>query len=195
MPLVFISSIEHREKMRIGDQFIQYWRMQVAARWIPPGSRVLDIGCHQGEFLKMLRGKIAPSVGLDPLYQENGHTNGHQFFPQEFREGLPFEEGSFDAVVLLATIEHMQEKSAIAREARRLLTRGGRVVITVPSPLVDRILSILLLLRIVDGMSLEEHHGFSPDDLPDIFIPEGFRLQRKQKFQLGLNNLYIFERV
>jgi len=181
--------------MRIGDHFIQYWRMQVAARWIPHGSRVLDIGCHQGEFLKMLGQKIAPSVGLDPLYQENGSTRGHQFVSKEFHGGLPFEEASFDAIVLLATIEHMHEKSAIAREARRLLAKGGRVVITVPSPLVDKILSILLFLRVVDGMSLEEHHGFSPDDLPDIFVSEGFRLQRKQKFQFGLNNLYVFERV
>jgi hypothetical protein len=88
----------------------------------------------------------------------------------------------------------MQEKEAIAREARRLLVQGGRVVITVPSLMVDRILSILLVLRLVDGMSLEEHHGFSPDELPEIFLPEGFRLGKAQKFQLGLNNLFIFER-
>ena len=53
--------------MRIGDYFIQQWRMRVAARWVPEGSRVLDIGCHQGEFLEFLGGKIAPSAGLDPL--------------------------------------------------------------------------------------------------------------------------------
>ena len=56
--------------MRVGDYFIQQWRMRVAARWVPQGSRVLDIGCFQGEFLKMLGTKIAPSVGFDPLYQE-----------------------------------------------------------------------------------------------------------------------------
>jgi 2-polyprenyl-3-methyl-5-hydroxy-6-metoxy-1,4-benzoquinol methylase len=180
--------------MRIGDYLIQMWRMQVAARWIPKGSRVLDIGCHQGEFLSWLGDKITPSVGLDPLYKENATAKKHQFFNQTFQEDLPFEEKSFDAVVLLATIEHIQEKSIIAREAARLLHRGGRVIITVPSLMVDRILEILILLRIVDGMSLEEHHGFLPNELPDIFIPEGFSLRKKQKFQFGLNNLYIFER-
>ena len=181
--------------MRVGDYFIQLWRMQVAARWIPQGSRVLDIGCHQGEFLKMLGQKIEPSVGLDPLYQQNAAPKGHQFFSQEFEEGLPFEESSFDVIVLLATIEHMQQKPAIAREARRLLRPGGQVVITVPSVFVDDILSVLLILRIVDGMSLEEHHGFLPDDLLNIFLPEGFRLKWRQKFQFGLNNLYVFERL
>jgi hypothetical protein len=57
--------------MRIGDYFIQSWRFQLAKRWIPLGSRVLDIGCHQGEFLKMLGQKISPSVGIDPLYHGN----------------------------------------------------------------------------------------------------------------------------
>ncbi len=169
--------------------------MQVAARWIPQGSRVLDIGCHQGEFLLWLRGKIAPSVGFDPLYKEISSSEGHQFFARNFQEGLPFEDNSFDAIILLATIEHIHEKSVIARESARLLRVGGQVIITVPSPLVDKILDILLFLRIVDGMSLEEHHGFLPDELPGIFIPEGFRLRKKQKFQFGLNNLYIFERL
>ena len=181
--------------MRVGDHLIQKWRMHVAARWIPQGSRVLDIGCHQGEFLLWLGGKITPSVGFDPLYKEISDSEGHKFFAQNFQADLPFEDNSFDAIVLLATIEHIHEKSGIARESARLLRVGGQIIITVPSLLVDKILDILLLLRIVDGMSLEEHHGFLPDELPGIFIPEGFRLRKKQKFQFGLNNLYVFERL
>lgn len=181
--------------MRAGDQIIQLWRMQVAGRWIPQGSHVLDIGCHQGEFLIWLKRKIAPSVGFDPLYKENNSPGEHQFFARKFQEGLPFEDNSFDVIILLATIEHIDEKSIIAREAARLLRAGGRVIITVPSLLVDKILNILVMLRILDGMSLEEHHGFLPDDLPGIFLPKGFIMRKKQKFQFGLNNLYVFERL
>ena len=96
---------------------------------------------------------------------------------------------------MLATIEHMQQKAAIAREAKRLLCPGGRVVITVPSLMVDKILSVLLFLHLVDGMSLEEHHGFQPAELPSIFMQEGFKFTKLQRFQFGLNNLYIFERL
>ena len=181
--------------MRIGDYFIQQWRMRVAARWVPEGSRVLDIGCHQGEFLEFLGEKIAPSAGLDPLCQKTENGTRHRFFVSFFQENLPFETGSFDVVVLLATIEHMQEKSTIAKESRRLLRKGGYIVITVPSLLVDKILAVMLFFRIVDGMSLEEHHGFLPADLPNIFVPEGFKLKKQQKFQLGLNNLFVFERL
>jgi SAM-dependent methyltransferase len=181
--------------LRIGDTFIQLWRLRVAKHWIPRGSRVLDIGCHQGELFNMLGKNIAPSIGLDPLYKGQAAIHGHRYFSAEFREGLPFEDGTFDVIVLLATIEHMQHKDAVARESKRLLTKGGLVVITVPSLVVDQILSVLLRIGIIDGMSLEEHHGFSPEDLPAIFIPEGFKLKKKRKFQFGLNNLYVFERL
>jgi 2-polyprenyl-3-methyl-5-hydroxy-6-metoxy-1,4-benzoquinol methylase len=181
--------------MKTGDHLIQLWRMQVAAHWIPQGSRILDIGCHQGEFLLWMGSKIAPSVGYDPLYEKTSNSGEHQFFAHTFQAGLPLDDSSFDAIVLLATIEHIPEKSMIAREAARLLRAGGWVIITVPSPLVDKILDVLLLFRLVDGMSLEEHHGFLPNELPDIFMPEGFKLRKKQKFQLGLNNLYVFEKL
>jgi 2-polyprenyl-3-methyl-5-hydroxy-6-metoxy-1,4-benzoquinol methylase len=183
----------NRGKMRIGDYVIQWWRMHVAAPWIQEGSRILDIGCHQGEFIKMLGRKIVPSVGMDPLYQGLMEDSGHLFLSREFRPGMPFGDSSFDVAVLLATIEHIQQKSMVAKELRRLLKRNGLVIITVPSLLVDKLLSILLWLGLVDGMSLEEHHGFSPDELQVIFLEEGFRLKKRQKFQFGLNNLYIFE--
>jgi len=169
--------------------------MRVAARWIPLESRILDIGCHQGEFFLWLGGKIKPSVGFDQLYRENSNSTEHQFFAHNFQEGLPFEEHSFDTVVLLATIEHIHDKSAIARESARLLRSGGRVIITVPSLLVDKLMDILIFLGIVDGMSLEQHHGFPPNERPIFSFQKGLNLEKKQKFQFGLNNLYIFERI
>jgi SAM-dependent methyltransferase len=181
--------------MKTGDHLIQLWRMRIAARWIPRASRILDIGCHQGEFLFWLGEKIAPSVGFDPLYKEDASPKRHLFFARNFQEGLPLEQNSFNAITLLATLEHIHDKAGIARESARLLRPGGRVIITVPSPLVDKILDFLIMLRIVDGMSLEEHHGFLPEELPGIFIPAGFSLRIKQKFQFGLNNLYVFERL
>ena len=180
--------------MKIGDYLIQNWRMRVAARWIMRGSRVLDIGCHQGEFFEFLGNRINPSIGIDPLLASSTRMIRHQLFPWIFHDILPFKNQSFDAITLLATIEHMNNKDAIVKESWRLLRPGGRVVITAPGSIVDDILSILKILRIVDGMSLDEHHGFNIKELPDTFKKEGFVLKAWQKFQLGLNNLFVFER-
>ena len=182
--------------MRSGDYFIQRLRMQVAARWIPPDSRLLDIGCHQGEFFQFLGNRINPSIGIDPLLEKDNLKipGNHKLYQLMFRELLPFADLSFDVVSMLAVIEHIKEKDLIAKECRRLIRTGGRVVITVPSKMVDQILSLLIFFQIIDGMSLEEHHGFNPGELPSIFLSEGFKIIARRKFQLGLNNLFVFEK-
>ncbi len=59
--------------MRTGDYLIQKWRMKVASKWIPSDSRLLDIGCHQGELFQMLQDHIENSIGIDPLLKPRLH--------------------------------------------------------------------------------------------------------------------------
>jgi hypothetical protein len=44
-------------------------------------------------------------------------------------------------------------------------------------------------------MSLEQHHGFDPEVLPGEFARHRFSLLVWKKFQLGLNNLFVYERM
>jgi SAM-dependent methyltransferase len=177
--------------MRALDRVLQDWRARVARRWVPEQARVLDIGCHQGEFLRHLGERIGPSLGLDPLAVPEQNPR-FRLLAEPFREPLPLEDASFDAVVMLATLEHIRDKEPLARECSRLLRPGGRVIITVPSSRVDRIVDLLVRLRLADGMSLEEHHGFDPTDTPDIMARHGFALEHRGRFQCGLNHLFVF---
>lgn len=177
--------------MRTLDCILQAWRIRTARPWIPRGARVLDIGCHQGELLRSLGDRIGPSVGMDPLARP-GDLGRHRLISEPFREPAPFPDGSFDAVVMLATLEHIRDKSPLAGEIRRLLRPRGRVVITVPRPAVDPIVGLLRAVGLAEGMSMGEHHGFAPGDTPGLFTPAGFTLIRWRSFQVGLNNLYVF---
>jgi SAM-dependent methyltransferase len=179
--------------MRFLDRILQRWRARRARSWVPRGGRVLDIGCHQGEFLNSLGDRIQASIGLDPLTSAAG-SNRHWLLPMAFSEPLTFPDGTFDAIVLLATLEHIRDKEPLARECFRLLRAGGRIIITVPSPRVDQIVGLLHRLHLADGMSLEEHHGFDPSTTPEIFLEQGFILEHHARFQLGLNHLYVFRR-
>ena len=44
-------------------------------------------------------------------------------------------------------------------------------------------------------MSLDEHYGFDPAHTEEIFSPPEFRPVERRRFQLGLNNLYVFEKA
>jgi 2-polyprenyl-3-methyl-5-hydroxy-6-metoxy-1,4-benzoquinol methylase len=105
--------------------------------------------------------------------------------------------GLFDAVTMLAVVEHLPDAviAELRDQAIALLKPGGRLLITVPSPQVDKILALLTRLRLVAGMSLHEHHGFDPSSVPTFFEGAGLTLEKSATFQLGLNNLYVFTRT
>ena len=180
--------------MKTVDRWLQSWRERTVRAWLTPGARVLDIGCHQGEFLERLGGSIRESVGLDPLARPRT-TATFALRAEPFAEPLDFPASRFDAITLLATLEHIRDKAPLAREAHRLLAPSGRLIMTVPSPRVDDIVHTLVRLGLADGMSLEEHHGFKPADTGPIFTAGGLELEHHSTFQLGLNHLFVFQRV
>jgi SAM-dependent methyltransferase len=177
--------------MKAVDRFLQSWREGKVRAWVKPDARLLDIGCHRGEFLEKLGTRIRASAGLDPLATPR-ETARYRIIAQPFAEPVDFPDRSFDAITLLATLEHIRDKVPLAREARRLLSPGGRLILTVPSPRVDDIVHTLVRLGLADGMSLEEHHGFQPADTRAIFEAGGLELEHHSAFQLGLNHLFVF---
>jgi 2-polyprenyl-3-methyl-5-hydroxy-6-metoxy-1,4-benzoquinol methylase len=181
--------------MKALDRFIQRRRLRQATRWIRSGSRVLDVGCFDGALFEALGERLVEGLGLDPLLERE--IRGPRWRLVRGRlPGAPESAGPFDAVTLLAVLEHVPESDlpGLAAEIRRLLVPGGRLVLTVPEPAVDRVLAVLAGLRLIDGMSLEEHHGFEAARTRSLFEGAGLRLVVHRRFQLGLNNLYVFER-
>ena len=180
--------------MKYLDRVLQRWRIAQARPYIENGSRVLDIGCADGSLFQQLGSRINEGIGVDPDLHENTAVGNVQlvkgFFPDAIRDAR-----HFDVITMLAVLEHVPASacSKLAADCAAYLRPGGYLVITVPSPLVDHILNMLSALRLIDGMSLEQHHGFDVTQTPGIFIPAQFRLVRHSRFQLGLNNLFVFQ--
>ena len=89
---------------------------------------------------------------------------------------------------MLAVLEHipLEDQPRLADACFEVLKPGGRVVITVPSPRVDDILHLLIKLHVIAGMSAHEHYGFKPDHTLGVFAAPRFRVLKKARFQLGL---------
>lgn len=178
------------------DRWIQRWRIAKVRRYIAPGARVLDIGCHDGALFDQLGDRVGSGVGVDPLLEREASGKNYRLLPGTFPEALDGGEREFDVITMLAVLEHipLDRQGPLVDAIREHLRPGGRVVITVPSPFVDRILDVLQALRLVHGMSLEEHWGFEPAMVPEIFS-RGFEPEAARTFQLGLNHLFVFRRA
>lgn len=178
------------------DRVLQHWRIRKVLPYLKRGAKVLDIGSIDGALFRHGAELSEGSIGIDPILPCN-LTNGRftlirGFFPKD----LPPKAGPFDAITLLAVLEHFpeQELAALADGCMKYLVPGGLLLITVPSPSVDAILGWLRRFRLIDGMSLEEHHGYKVEQTPLVFAEPVFTLVRHQTFQFGLNNLFVFRR-
>jgi SAM-dependent methyltransferase len=176
------------------DRLGQRWRIEKARRYVSPGSRVLDVGCADGALFRLLAHRIRDGVGIDPNAPDNTEPR-YRLIRASFPEGVKDLE-PFDAVVALAVLEHVptDKQPAFASACYQALKPGGRVILTVPSPLVDRIVHIEQRLHLADGMELHEHFGFEPEQTVPLFKRAGLDVVRARSFQLGLNHLFVFRR-
>jgi len=179
------------------DRYLQRARIARALRHLQPRVRVIDIGAHQGELFTALGARLEQGFGIEPINATEIRGRNYVIRPGYFPDVAPDQPGSWDAITLLAVLEHISpdNQRTLAAACAMFLKPGGRVVITVPSPAVDHILWCLQKLRLIAGMSLEEHYGFKPADVPRIFDAPHFRLLRHSRFQFGLNHLFVFERT
>jgi SAM-dependent methyltransferase len=178
------------------DRFIRDRRLREVARRLPRDARVLDVGCHDGTLFFQLGDGLGEGLGLDPALEQTVDASRYQLRPGRFPADAPPEPSAYDVVTMVAVFEHLTaaEQRAAAGETFRLLRPRGLVVMTVPSPTVDRLLDGLMRLRLLHGMDAEAHHGFDPAAVVPMFVDAGFRLSLHRRFELGLNNLFVFER-
>lgn len=183
--------------MKFIDRFFRDWRIKKIMPYVKANDSILDIGCYDNTLFEKLKSKpILNSIGLDPLLTKTIQKENYTLIPGKFPVDLPKNQ-TFNGITMLAVLEHIpkEEQVQLKDDCYIYLNTNGRIIITVPSPFVDHILWVLSKLRLIDGMSLEEHYGFKIEDVPKIFNLEQFKLIEHKKFQLGLNNLFVFEKI
>lgn len=150
-----------------------------------------DLGCGlEAAFLDYAADRIAVGVGLDDQVAD-GQVGRWKRVRGDLQSPLPFEDGEFDHVVMLAVLEHLTEPERVLREVFRVIAPGGSLIMTWPSSMVDPILKVLHKLRMVsDEMESQEHQKRIPvGTLQEMLRRIGFQKFVHHRFELGLNNL------
>jgi len=122
-------------------------------------NKILDIGCGEGKVLEQLRASHpAPSIGidLDParIFLAKSQS-GHIPFAVGNAQELPYDDNSFDFVMILEVLEHVGEPDLVLREAYRVTSKY--LLASVPNEPWWRIGNLARLKYIRDLGNTPEH--------------------------------------
>ena len=98
--------------------------LELIAELVPEGSRVLDLGCGNGELLDHLRrhrGCRGYGIEIADGNVLACHERGVNVIQLNLEEGLAlFEDQSFDVVLQLDTLQHLRNTEKMLRETARV---------------------------------------------------------------------------
>jgi SAM-dependent methyltransferase len=95
-------------------------------------DNILDVGCGEGRFCRMLATRGLRTVGIDPaesLIRQARHLHPDGDYRTAQAEQLPFEDRTFDLVVAYLSLVDIADAKAAIDEMHRVLRPGGHLLI------------------------------------------------------------------
>ena len=173
-------------------------RAQRANKLIPSdfrSGRILDIGCGSYPYFlahTSFREKFA--IDQIPLPRNTATELKIESFTLdlEVKPRLPFEDDFFEAVTLLAVVEHLDPSlmALLFKEVYRILKPQGLVILTTPAAWSDGLLKFMACISLVSAEEIHEHaYAYTLPLLGWYFGQAGFEMTRTRfgYFELMLN--------
>ncbi|GAA3572910.1 class I SAM-dependent methyltransferase [Marinobacter xestospongiae] len=129
------------------------WEYAICRKHIYPGSRLLEIGCGRGFFLKSIESKIEASLGLELNSNAiNEKVTSIDIQPYQASEIIDSHYESFDVVCMFQVLEHILDPNQLLSDAIALLKPGGMLIISTPN------YEHLPFYKLEDAFDLPPHH-------------------------------------
>lgn len=93
---------------------------------------VLDAGAGHGAFTKKLY-EAGYEVSACDIFPEYYYYDKVPVKQADLTKHIPFENNSFDAIISLEVMEHVQDHSTFFSEAARVLKPGGKLFVSTPN--------------------------------------------------------------
>ena len=101
--------------------------LRLIASLIPECSRVLDLGCGNGELLRLLEGRGCHGTGveIEPELFLAALRHGVNVIDLDINSQLDqFADGAYDVVVLSRTLQNLRQPAEVLREMTRIASHG-----------------------------------------------------------------------
>jgi ubiquinone/menaquinone biosynthesis C-methylase UbiE len=126
MSSIFDRHYKKYDSWYVKNEFAYLSEAEALKKVIPPTGKGLEIGVGTGRFASCLGIKygIDPSGNMLKIAQKRGID-----VRQGRGEKLPFASSTFDYVAIIITLCFVKDPYKVLREARRVLKKGGKIII------------------------------------------------------------------
>jgi SAM-dependent methyltransferase len=144
------------------EPFLARQRARQANRLVPTQlrkGRILDIGCGSSPYF-LAHTQFSEKFAVDQLAPGStpAEIQWHQLNLNAAPK-LPFPDGFFSAVTMLAVVEHLDPARLVElfADIHRVLQPGGVLILTTPASWSDGLLHLMSQLRLVSPEEINEH--------------------------------------
>ena len=115
----------------LGNRIYRNQQQALELLAVRKSDRILEIGCNQGDFVKILKKSVVYVRGCDI---NQAAISASQLSALEVMsvENLQYTAGQFNKIVSLHTLEHIVNLPRVFQEISRVLSPGGQVVLIYP---------------------------------------------------------------
>ena len=97
---------------------------------------LLDIGCGKGDVLELAKSKGIEAYGIEPdltLIKLGKQLYGElDIKPSTLQDFKPTQK--YDCITMIDVLEHIEDDLAQLKKIKKMLNKGGRLIVVVPSP-------------------------------------------------------------
>ena len=146
--------------MKIIQKLDQYDARNRFFKSLSHAHRILELGCNTGSNCETIH-TLYPQAeihGVDIMPENEIAPFIHYKYVNLEKQELPYEDGYFDAILIIHVLEHVSNAYLLCKEIHRIMKPGARIYVEVPNWTTMFVPSI--------GISREQHDVFNFFDDP-----------------------------